>query len=496
MCITFWYTPPAGSSGSSIPGLAGSSSHRRPTTSPYAFILLSNRDLELGRPAFDARWHDFEPIDVHPHGQSKVSAGSSSIAGANIGRRRKIISGRDAADPVGGTWLGMGSYDASTAGAHARVGVLTNIHDDSPVPKGTKTRGSLIKDWLKGAPCEGDSEDETRRYLEGLKEDAVKLAGFNLLLFDIDLSAAPAFGDAAPPRVRRVAARQLTNRFRPHRPASCEASSIPADTSSLTTSTTARLLPESPNPRHATTSPLGMFQSAITELTPSALRMGGMSNSLLEEPFVKVRDGIRAFEGIVKRELESGVDWDEARERALLEKLFGLMGETHPVTTFQDLERAICVPLCMIPLPGMTGTLYQPPHQSHHGVHDDHPNAHDHRGRAASVNAHTMLGTPIITPEGSPAGTASPLPTLQEETLYSQVPGMLSEPDRRASTPESHESMSAPAGHKPYGTRLTTIILVTWDGRVTYTERDVWWMDAVGCVHKGGTEDRAFTFQL
>lgn len=322
MCITFWYTP---SSGSTPPSPSASSgAHRETTTSPYAFILLSNRDLELGRPAFDARWHDFEPITVQPHGQSKVSAGTLCESKADIGRRRRIISGRDAADPVGGTWLGMGSYDASTPRAHARVGVLTNIHDDSPVPKGTKTRGCLIKDWLKDAPCEGDSGQDTRRYLEGLKEDAVKLAGFNLLLFDIYLSA-NTHGTDATPRIHGVSARQLTNRFRSHHPPPPDASAIPADATSTTTSTTARLLPDSPNPHHAATSPLGTFQSAITELTPSALRMGGMSNSLLEEPFVKVRHGTRAFEEIVKRGFGSGAGWDEARERALLSELFGLM---------------------------------------------------------------------------------------------------------------------------------------------------------------------------
>ena len=322
MCVTFWYTPLSGSTPPSPS--ASSSAHRETSKSPYAFILLSNRDLELGRPAFDAGWHDFEPITAQPHGQSKVPAGPSSKVKADIGQRRRIISGRDAADPVGGTWLGMGSYEFSTPRAQARVGVLTNIHDDSPVPKGTKTRGCLIKDWLKGAPCEGMPEEETRRYLEGLKEDAVKLAGFNLLLFDIDLSANTDETDASP-RVRRVSARQLTNRFRPHHRPSSDASTIPADATSITTSTTARLLPDSPNPHHATTSPLGTFQSAITDLTPSALRMGGMSNSLLEEPFVKVRHGTRAFEEIVKREFESDLGWDDGRERTLLGELFGLM---------------------------------------------------------------------------------------------------------------------------------------------------------------------------
>lgn len=331
MCITFWYTPTAPISGS--PRDIPTNGTPRPETSPYAFILLSNRDLELGRPAFDATFHDFEPITVHPYGKSKAPSPAPPPQPADPSDRpgRRIISGRDAADPIGGTWLGMASYDPASPRAHARIGVLTNIHDDSPVPKGTKTRGSLIKDWLKGAPFgKGEGvgpEEETRMYLDGLKDDAVKLAGFNLLLFDIDLSSARLQPDASTEtHVRRITARQLTNRYRPHHQTDDASSpAIPAAQSSITTSATTRTLPASPNPAHASTSPLGTFQSAITPLKPRALHLGGMSNSLLEEPFVKVREGIRDFEEIVGREFGTREGWDARREEELVRELFGLM---------------------------------------------------------------------------------------------------------------------------------------------------------------------------
>lgn len=339
MCITFWYTPaasaPPPSSTSNLVGAA----QRASQTSPYAFILLSNRDLELGRPALDAAFHDFEQITVQPFGKSKARASDTvppsasstdphDAAAKSKVTGRTIISGRDAADPVGGTWLGMGAYHPGTPQAHARIGVLTNIHDDSPVPKGTRTRGALIKDWLKSAPLREEErgeelEEQTRRYLDGLKDDAVKLAGFNLLLFDVRMD-----GDATPDSrvVHHVSALQLTNRYRPTKSnTSYESSSIPAQQSSITTGTTTRTLPISSNLSHATTSPLGTFQAAITELKPTALRMGGMSNSLLEEPFVKVREGVADFEKIVASDFGRAGEWDEAREQGLLDELFGLM---------------------------------------------------------------------------------------------------------------------------------------------------------------------------
>lgn len=343
MCITFWYTPPASAFlPSSRDGRTSNAEHHS-ETSPYAFILLSNRDLELGRPALDAAFHDFEQINVQSYGKSKAQASStlsspSFLADPDYARKRseatgrRIISGRDAADPVGGTWLGMGTYHPGAPAAHGRIGVLTNIHDDSPVPKGTRTRGALIKDWLKSAPIGRDAdephlEDQTRRYLDGLKDDVVKLAGFNLLLFDIRMGTDPSQDSTSGGRtVRQVSALQLTNRYRPSQSdVEQNSSMIPAQQSTLVTGDNTRVLPISSNPSEASTSPLGTFQAAITELKPSALHMGGMSNSLLEEPFIKVQEGVRNFEKIVATEFGQADGWDEQREQGLLAELFRMM---------------------------------------------------------------------------------------------------------------------------------------------------------------------------
>lgn len=336
MCITFWYTPTVPS-----PNFSSTSKHSEGenSKSPYAFILLSNRDLELGRPAFDASWHSFEQITPHSYGRSKLPLPrdrNQDNSDGGKGKGRRILSGRDAADPVGGTWLGLGAYSASSAQprTHARIGVLTNIHDDSPVPKGTRTRGCLIKDWLLGNSSDAsegdgdgvDPEEGTKRYLDGLKDEAVALAGFNLLVFDIALSTPETEGEAETrsTQITHVSAHQLTNRYRPHPTSPPDGQTIPADKSTINTSHTSRTLPTSPNPSHASTSPLGTFRSAITDLRPTALRLGGMSNSLMEEPFEKVVVGTGEFEEILEREFADGV-WDERREEKLLRELFGLM---------------------------------------------------------------------------------------------------------------------------------------------------------------------------
>lgn len=336
MCIAFWYTAtsPLTDAGhlSNTNGTSNGTAGPR-VNSPYAFILLSNRDLELGRPASDATFHDFDPIAIQPYGASKAEAVSSptttsheqSVNTQIASSSRKILSGRDSADSVGGTWLGFGMYHQPKLRS-GRIGVLTNIHDDSPVPKGTKSRGALLKDWLRGLPVGNETvlpDIATRQYLEGLKDNAVKLAGFNLLLFDILMKDNLAMGERL---VDRVSAVQLTNRYRPSKSAQLgESSSIPADPTTIETGDQARILPVPPEAACTVQSPLGVFQAAITELKPSALRMGGMSNSLLEEPFPKVLDGLHELEGILKQQLEREDGWNEEHERQLLEKLFHLM---------------------------------------------------------------------------------------------------------------------------------------------------------------------------
>lgn len=190
------------------------------------------------------------------------------------------------------------------------------------------------------------------------------------------------------------------------------------------------------------------------------------------------------------------------------------VSESHPVSTFQDLERSICVPLCTIPLPGTTGIPHQ---RTAECGSDDTSCTRNHAregatdgnggpkvripGSKITVNTHTMLSTPIVTPEGSPARAAfDAFPSSDEPGGEDHPAGRTGSCSPRETVGEvqhaHHATVSHLHGQRPYGTRLTTIILVRWTGEVTYVERDVWWMDEMGCVHKGGTEERRYRFSL
>jgi uncharacterized protein with NRDE domain len=48
-----------------------------------------------------------------------------------------------------------------------------------------------------------------------------------------------------------------------------------------------------------------------------------------------------------------------------------------------------------------------------------------------------------------------------------------------------------------YGTRLSQVLLVRRDGRVTYTERDIWALDGRGAAVRASPENtRSFIFRL
>ncbi len=79
-----------------------------------------------------------------------------------------ILAGRDLR--AGGTWLGL-----SRSG---RIGCLTNYRDAvSAPPVGAPSRGALITDYLT-------SRADPAAHIEQLRNDALRYAGFNLLLGD------------------------------------------------------------------------------------------------------------------------------------------------------------------------------------------------------------------------------------------------------------------------------------------------------------------------
>ncbi len=106
----------------------------------YPLILLANRDEFYDRPSSRAAIWDDEP---------------------------SIFAGRDLVG--GGTWLGV-----TRSGRFAAV---TNYRDPS-APAGTRSRGALVADFLRG-------NDTPRDYLSDVAAMGGEFSGFNLLVGEI-----------------------------------------------------------------------------------------------------------------------------------------------------------------------------------------------------------------------------------------------------------------------------------------------------------------------
>ncbi len=108
----------------------------------YPLVLAANRDEAYRRPtAFAAFWHD------HPH----------------------IYGGRDLEQ--GGTWLGI------TRGG--RVAAVTNFRDGYATKTGTRSRGELVRNFLRGNQLAPD-------YINRVRREAHAYNGFNLIAGDLE----------------------------------------------------------------------------------------------------------------------------------------------------------------------------------------------------------------------------------------------------------------------------------------------------------------------
>jgi uncharacterized protein with NRDE domain len=145
----------------------------------YRLVVAANRDEMHARPTAPLHWWEDRP---------------------------GILAGRDLEG--GGTWMGITR--------RGRFAAITNFRDTQPPPPDAPSRGSIVVDFL-------ESNLPVQRWVERLRADADRLAGFNLfasdgesLAFLSNRSAAPRilepgiFGlsngpwDAAWPKVRRA----------------------------------------------------------------------------------------------------------------------------------------------------------------------------------------------------------------------------------------------------------------------------------------------------
>lgn len=349
MCIVFWATVPPSSPA------AGSTSSAQPPPA-YRFILLANRDEYLERPTRDMAWHDFAPgISSSSATGPQIRAEGDAAAvmdGRAHGQGRgqddgPFLCGRDLGDPTRGTWLGVAR--------NGRIGVLTNLHvemgtDDlvgdntrasgalgqpqpattpgpsrsaSPRPerseavqrtprtieKKAMSRGALIRDYLVGSQVHDrtDAPDATgaeetepfeQAFCTGLHRGEATYNPFNLLLFDVrGIAGAPGMGsgDAAG-----------------------------------TTGPAAGEVEAGGQARGWYYSNAGEGDARDTTfcLAPEQMAGDGMSNTPLDKPWPKVKEGRTGLARLVDemRLFESDQGGAERDEQKVIEALMGFMG--------------------------------------------------------------------------------------------------------------------------------------------------------------------------
>ncbi|KAL9094718.1 MAG: hypothetical protein Q9165_002988 [Trypethelium subeluteriae] len=121
----------------------------------YRFILISNRDEYLSRATAPADWWSL------PY--------SYVLGGHDLEREEK------------GTWLGITRQ--------GRVAVLTNFKEDGDLPKASKSRGGIIKEFLTTSPESSETTAESaQRLVEGYRNEDV--GGFSLVLGHLNPSRA------------------------------------------------------------------------------------------------------------------------------------------------------------------------------------------------------------------------------------------------------------------------------------------------------------------
>ncbi|PHH81377.1 hypothetical protein CDD82_904 [Ophiocordyceps australis] len=190
----------------------------------------------------------------------------------------------------------------------------------------------------------------------------------------------------------------------------------------------------------------------------------GLSNTVFDDPdeWPKVREGKRLLLRAVERDRarkETGVE-AEQRQRQLVEELFEVLDcdtlpRMGPQASFNEyiglLKQTIYVPVI-----GDTAAVSKA-----------------RRGSRGSALVH-----------GAPHATAAAVDELAAEQQRPEASG------RRPSASGVNKTFE----EGPYGTQRQTVMLVDWDGNVTFIERALW--DAEGNEIVRGSGDAVFCFQI
>lgn len=276
-------------------------------------ILASNRDEFLTRATTPAGWHHFDAREEHIDSVPSVS--------------NPILSGIDADPSGGGTWLGI-TRDG-------RWAALTNFTEGAPPPlpvreglKSYRSRGTLVRRWLSM------SEDDARRvsaedFAREICRERDEYPGFNLLV-----------GKLHPSQLAYVTNRNQTKGDDPQ-----EVTRPQADGKAGGMSLLSPQASSSSKPATSATATASLTEQMDIPASSHINSSMGLSNSVLHEPWPKIRSGRAGFDMVI-----DGYSQD-ASEQRLLQGLFGVMATANAesIAERKDLQCTVLVPPISLP---------------------------------------------------------------------------------------------------------------------------------------------------
>ncbi|KAJ9142444.1 DUF833 domain-containing protein [Pleurostoma richardsiae] len=188
----------------------------------------------------------------------------------------------------------------------------------------------------------------------------------------------------------------------------------------------------------------------------------GLSNTSYDDPatWPKLESGKRLLRETIAEAVEKDLDEAELRDR-----LFSILDQdTLPIPPGASFDECIAI---------LKHSIFIPP-------------IGDAEHKAAMANATATTTAVAAPPNGQVAGERGELNEQQEEHASAAMEEVAGEerPDE--------QPMGFMTGM--YGTQRQTVVLVDWDGNVTYTERALW--DANGNAIERGKGDMTFHFKI
>lgn len=282
-------------------------------------VIASNRDEYLSRSTAPASWHCLPAPKKFRSSPETASLAVPLDATQQVSEpslARPILCGIDAHPSGGGTWLGITKQ--------GKWGALTNFTESSPppLPQGRqgltqyRSRGELVKDWLLSYP-----ELSLEEYVNQVARSRNEFPGFNILLGEL-----PSSGSGAKSAGKLY---YVTNRN--------QTGDSPEDA----------LRPGPDGMPGGVEVLLGhksdMPHALLCTRSSATKNVCGLSNSVLHEPWDKVKSGSQAFEEAVR---SAG-----ANDAQLIDALFQVISKVSvDKVEEKDIQNTVLVPPLRLPL--------------------------------------------------------------------------------------------------------------------------------------------------